>query len=266
MSSSEALQASHQANIQDQFSRQAEIFAAAPELHNDDVLALLVNAADPGPTDATLDIACGPGTVCIAMARHARRSVGLDATEAMLAQARRLAAEAGVANVEWRQGDVYALPFEDACFDIVTCRFAFHHFERPADALREMARVCVPGGRILVCDAVASDDPRKAEAFNRMELLRDPSTVAFRPLATLLDLFAREGLPKPEVRFFQIPAEREKMVTRSFPADDDYDGLRAMITDSVAGDAMGMGARFEDGTVLLAYPSVVLVSVKPGAA
>jgi len=253
----------HDARIQDQFSRQAEMFAAAPELHNDEVLALLVNAANPTSIDIALDVACGPGTISIAMARRVARVVGLDATEAMLSQARRLATQSGVHTAEWRQGDVYALPFENASFSIVTCRFAFHHLERPVDALHEMVRVCRPGGKILVCDAVPSDEPRKAKAFNQMERLRDPSTVEFRPLATLLALFAQAGLPKPEMRFFQIAAEREQMVTRSFPANDDYDGLRKMITDSVEGDTLGVGARVDGDTMVFAYPSVILLSVKP---
>jgi ubiquinone/menaquinone biosynthesis C-methylase UbiE len=80
----------------------------------------------------------------------------------MLAQARALAEARSVGNVSWRQGDVYALPFEDGSLDIVTCRFAFHHFTDPQAALQEMVRVCRPGGMILVCHTVASDDRAKA--------------------------------------------------------------------------------------------------------
>src|SRR4051794_35246500 len=158
MSSPTRFAAAHAARIQDQFSRQAEQFAVAPALHNDEVLSLLVAAANPVPTDTALDVACGPGTVSIALAKRVQRAVGLDATVAMLSQARRLAAEACVQNADWCQGDVYNLPFADASFSIVTCRFAFHHLQRPEDALREMVRVCRPRGTVLVCDAVASDD------------------------------------------------------------------------------------------------------------
>jgi ubiquinone/menaquinone biosynthesis C-methylase UbiE len=253
----------HEARIRKQFSRQAKLFADAPELHSEAALALLVEMATPRSTDETLDVACGPGSVVVAMARHARNSIGLDATAAMLAEARRLAAAQAVPNVEWRQGDVYALPFESNRFGIVTCRFAFHHFERPAAALREMIRVCKRGGSIVVCDAIASDNPKKAETFNRMERLRDPSTVEFRPLDALLTLFATGGLPPPERRFFQVPAERDQMVRRSFPVGGDYDGLRRMIDASVDGDAMDLGARRCGDTVLFHYPSVILSAIKP---
>jgi len=113
MSSPTRFAAAHAARIQDQFSRQAEQFAVAPALHNDEVLSLLVAAANPVPTDTALDVACGPGTVSIALAKRVQRAVGLDATVAMLSQARRLAAEACVQNADWCQGDVYNLPFAD---------------------------------------------------------------------------------------------------------------------------------------------------------
>jgi len=254
---------SHAATIVDQFSRQAELFAKSPALHNAAALTLLVDAGEPQPNDDVLDIACGPGSVVVAFASRVRRSVGLDATQAMLAEARSLAAARHLNNTEWYQGDVYHLPFEATCFDIVSCRFAFHHFERPERALAEMARVCRPGGRIVLCDAVASDDPAKAAAFNRMERHRDPSTVAFRPLAFLRQLFANAGLPAPSSKTYQVPAERERLIAMSFPVNDDREQLRRMLNASVDGDSMGLGSRREGDTVCFAYPAVILVARKP---
>ena len=163
-------------------------------------------------------------------------------------------------------GDVYALPFADGAFDVVSCRFALHHLQQPAKALAEMIRVCRGGGRgrVVVCDAVASDDAAKAAAFNRMERHRDPSTVEFRPLAFLLDLFRDAGLPQPTARFYQVPAERDRLVAASFPSNDDRALLRTMIDQSVDGDTMGVNARRDGATVRFDYPAVVLVAVKGG--
>jgi ubiquinone/menaquinone biosynthesis C-methylase UbiE len=254
---------SHASKIHDQFSRQAKGFAASPSLHNEDALKLLVDAAAPAPDDASLDVACGPGSVVAAFAARVRRAAGLDATEEMLAQARKLAADKGLANVEFHRGDVYALPFAQASFDIVSCRFALHHFEEPKRAFAEMIRVCRRGGRIVLCDGLASDDPAKAGAFNRMELHRDPSTVEFRTLGYLVDLFAAAGLPPPSRAFYRVPVERERLISGSFPAGDDRVLLRSMINDSVDGDLLGMDTRRDGDTVLLSYPSVILVARKP---
>jgi ubiquinone/menaquinone biosynthesis C-methylase UbiE len=257
-----AAAATHAANIADQFTRQAHGFARAQPLHNQAALDLVVDAAHPSATDRTLDVACGPGSVVLAFARHVAHAEGLDATPAMLDEARQAAARAGAFNVEWHQGDVYALPFAEETFDIVSCRFSFHHLEQPARAFAEMVRVAKPGGRIALCDALASDDPAKAAAFNRMERFRDPSTVEFRTLALLRGLFVLAGLPEPEARFYGVPFDLETMVARSFPLNDDRAGLRAMLEACVEGDTMGLGARREGDTAWFAYPAVVLVAAK----
>jgi len=253
----------HRALIDDQFTRQAARFAASPALHNEAALELLVEASGVQSHDETLDVACGPGTVVAAFARRARRSVGLDATQAMLDQARSLESKLGLKTVAWHQGDVYALPFGDGAFDIVSCRFAFHHFEEPGRALGEMKRVCRPGGVIVVCDGLASDDPAKAAALTAFERFRDPSTVAFRPLGFYLDLFAAVGLPKPRQSFYQVPVEREALIAASFPVGDDYVALRRMIDEAVEGDRLGMNARRSGDTVRMSYPSAILAATKP---
>jgi len=252
----------HDAAVADQFTRQAAQFAASPALHNQAALDILVGAARPQPDDVSLDVACGPGSVVCAFAGHVRRATGLDATEAMLGEARRLAAAAGLDNVAWRAGDAYALPFADGTFDIVSCRYAFHHLEAPDAAFAEMIRVCRPGGRVVLCDAVCSDDPAKAAAFNAMERHRDPSTVEFRTLAWHLALFRDAGLPEPRLSRYPVPAELERLIAMAYPEGDDRAGLRAMIEASVEGDAMGVNARREGETVRFEYPAVVLVAVK----
>jgi SAM-dependent methyltransferase len=257
-----AVDPTHAAAIADQFTRQAALFATAPALHDKAALDLLVDAARPLATDVALDVACGPGSVVLAFAGRVRRAVGLDATAAMLDEARRAAAKSGAANVEWHPGDVYALPFADGTFDIVSCRFAFHHLEQPARAFAEMVRVARPGGRIVLCDAVASDDPAKAAAFNRMERFRDPSTVEFRPLAYLVGLFAAAGVPAPEARFYQLPVERDRLIARSFPLGDDRAALRAMLDAAVDGDPMGARARRDGATMWFEYSAAVLVAVR----
>jgi ubiquinone/menaquinone biosynthesis C-methylase UbiE len=261
MTQNESAAAAHDALIRDQFTRQAEGFAAVPALHSAEALAMLVTAANPGPEHTTLDIACGPGSVVVAMSKRARHATGLDATAAMLDQARALAAAEGRENLTWVEGNVYALPFEPESFDIVTCRFAIHHFARPLSALAEMARVCRAGGVVLVCDAIASDDKAKAAAFNEMERHRDPSTVEFLTLRALRDLFAAADLPPPLETAFQVPDEAATAVTRSFP--DDAAKVLHMFEAAVEGDGMGLNTRREGDRILFAYPCVILTAVKP---
>jgi ubiquinone/menaquinone biosynthesis C-methylase UbiE len=259
-------QAAHEREINDQFSRQAAGFAAAKELHADDVVALVVEAARPKPGDKAIDLCCGTGSVACAIAKRAEYVVGLDATESMLDKSRDLARREGIGNVEWRAGDVYQTPFADGSFDIVTCRFAFHHLEHPALAFAEMVRLATPGGRVVLCDAYASDDPEKAAAFNAMDVFRDPSTAGHRPLAFLRRLFEATGLGDPEIVRFEVPYLAHEFVARSFPLNDDRAGLLAMIEASVDGDTMDLGARRSPEGVRFVFRSAVLSAVKAGFA
>jgi SAM-dependent methyltransferase len=254
----------HDRAIVHYFTQQAAIFAAGPELHGDAVLSLIVDAAAPRPSDTAIDLACGPGSVVCALAESVAHATGLDTTPAMLDQARTLASRKNLDNVSWLNGDVYAVPCEAGSFDIVTCRFAIHHFTDPSAAFAEMVRLAKPGGRIVVCDGVASSDPFKAAAFNAMEHWRDPSTVEFRTEAYLRKLFGDAGLGEPAARHFQVPYLAHELVAGSFPKGGDRAGLIALIEGSVDGDALGMGARRTSEGVRIAFPSIVLSAVKPG--
>src|SRR5215831_973322 len=165
----------HRSRILDQFTRQAVPFAEARAIRNQEALDKIVKMAEAGAEDTSLDVACGPGLLVCAFARVVRHAVGIDLTPAMLEQARKTQAEQGLQNITWHQGDGTALPFPDAHFSIVSSRFAFHHLENPLAALQEMARVCKPGGRIVVADMAPA--PGKADALNHEERLRDPSHV-----------------------------------------------------------------------------------------
>jgi ubiquinone/menaquinone biosynthesis C-methylase UbiE len=154
--------AGHQERILDQFTRQATPFSTANTITDANALRMIVEAAAPGPGDTVLDVACGGGIIVCAFAPEVKHATGIDMTPAMLDRARALAAEKGVANVSWDQGDVGSLPYADGTFDIVVTRFSMHHFLDPISVLREMLRVCAPGGRVVVVDMYASDEPAKA--------------------------------------------------------------------------------------------------------
>ncbi len=101
----------------------------------------------PGPGEVALDLATGTGDLAIGLARRvgpAGRVVGLDFSAGMLAIARERPEGAGV---DWREGDMLALPFPDASFDVVTVGFGLRNVTDLDLALREIARVLKPGGR-----------------------------------------------------------------------------------------------------------------------
>src|SRR5262249_2932034 len=146
-----------------------------------------------GPGSHVLDVACGPGLVALHLAGAAAHVTGLDVTPAMLDKARELQRGRGRANLSWALGRAEALPHADASFDAVVTRFSFRPLLGPAAALSEMARVCRPGGRVVVCD-VHTTTPGQAAAYDRLERLRDPSHVHALRLDELRALMADAGL------------------------------------------------------------------------
>lgn len=253
----------HRDRIVEQFTRQAVPFSTAPAIRDERALAGLVAASGAGPDDTVLDVACGPGLVVAAFARVARHATGIDVTPAMLARAREVCA--GLDNVTLAQGDVLPLPWADGAFSIVVSRFAFHHFPDPAAVLAEMRRVCRPGGRVVVCDLVASDDPAKAAAFHRIEMLRDPSHVRALPLAELRALFPAAGLAPAATTMTSLRFELEGMLARSFPDPGDVPAIRAAYVAAVADDALGLGTRRVGEEIHAAYTVAILVAERGGA-
>ena len=250
-------------SILDQFTRQATVFSTAPAIADEDALRMIVEAVRPAPDDTLLDVACGPGLVVCAFAPHVREATGIDVTPAMLDRARQLAADKGLANVAWRQADVLSLPYDDGSFTIVTTRFSFHHFLDPAAVLREMVRVCAPGGRIVVVDDYASEDPAKAAAFNRLERLRDPSHARCLTLTELKGLFAAVGLPEPDANFYELRGEVAGLLARSFPNPGDDVEITEMFKAAAADDRLGVPVRLDGEKIHYAYPVAILAATRP---
>jgi ubiquinone/menaquinone biosynthesis C-methylase UbiE len=251
----------HEERIKDQFTRQAVPFSTSEQIRNEDALNRIVEMAQAGPDDTVLDVACGPGLLACAFARVTRHVTGIDLTPKMLVQARQLQQKQGLENLTWREGDVQPLPYPNVSFSIVSSRFAFHHFLDPLAVLKEMRRVCRPGGRIVVADSAPAAE--KADAFNRMERLRDPSHVRALPPEELSDLFAAAGLPSPRMRRDLLPYELESLLARSFPADGDADRIRQLFAQSLEDDSLGVAPVRKDGEIRFSFPTVILASSVP---
>ena len=94
-----------------------------------------------------LDVACGTGVVAITAARAGARISAVDLTPELLERARESARLANL-EIDWHEGDVEQLPFEDATFDVVLSQYGHMFAPRPDVAVSEMLRVLKPGGTI----------------------------------------------------------------------------------------------------------------------
>ncbi|SMB98883.1 Methyltransferase type 11 [Hymenobacter roseosalivarius DSM 11622] len=110
----------------------------------------IIQALGIKPTDTVLDIAAGTGEpgLTIAALTSSGKVVITDLAAGMLEVARDKARKKGITNYETVVCDVSELPFADATFDAVSCRFGFMFFPDMLLAAKEMARVLKPGGKI----------------------------------------------------------------------------------------------------------------------
>jgi SAM-dependent methyltransferase len=103
-----------------------------------------------GSVDA-LDAGCGTGFLCFELAARGHRVTGVDFAPAMLAEARRKAAERAV-SVRFEEADAEQLPFPGASFDLAISRHVLWTLPHPEPAIDEWIRVLRPGGRLVVVD------------------------------------------------------------------------------------------------------------------
>ncbi len=183
--------------VQEQFTTRVPIYdRRSAWILDPGILRTMVEACD-APEDARLlDVCCGTGAVGEAFAGRVARREGLDLTPAMLEKARtRLDAV--------HQGSAYALPFEDASFDLAVSRQALHFFDRPARVIEEMARILKPGGQIILGQRVPYGDVDAAfmEEINR---LKQPQIRTFMRVEHLSYGLTRGGLSNPQWREYHL--------------------------------------------------------------
>jgi len=105
------------------------------------------------PGISVLDCGCGPGSITRDIAKQVSpgKVTGVDVNADQVAAAAREAKSQGIANVEFRQGSAYALPFADDSFDAVFSHALLEHLKEPVKAAIEFGRILKPGGMLGVC-------------------------------------------------------------------------------------------------------------------
>jgi SAM-dependent methyltransferase len=131
--------------------------ARANERLDDQARALLelLHAGTAYPAGSlVLEAGCGVAAQTVTLAQRSpdARFLSIDLAEDSVAAARRRVEAAGVTNVELRQADIFALPFDAASFDHVFVCFVLEHLDRPVEALEILREVLRPGGTITVIE------------------------------------------------------------------------------------------------------------------
>jgi ubiquinone/menaquinone biosynthesis C-methylase UbiE len=155
--------------------------------------ARLLDQLDPQPGQRILDLACGTGTLALAITEREPgvTVIGVDGDPEMLARAR-----AKAPGVQFDEALAQELPYEDASFDAVVTSLFLHHLTRDLKqaALAEVARVLRPGGELHVADWGPPGDPLMATLFMGVRLLDGMDPTRDNAQGRLPELFEQAGL------------------------------------------------------------------------
>lgn len=242
----------HKERVRSQFGATAADYVASPGHRTGQDLQRLVEMADPTGTEDALDIATGGGHTALAIAPHVKSVVASDFTPQMLEAAREFITGQGVSNVTFEIADAENLPFEDASFDIVTCRIAPHHFGDVQSFCSEVARVLRPGGRFVLMDSISPDDDELDAFINELEWRRDTTHVRSYTVVEWQTFIEGAGLAVEQVEFVDRVHDYRTWTARSRMTDE----AKAALDRWVLGQPVAVIEYFDiriDGVEILSF-------------
>jgi|SRR3974390_3459067 len=160
--------------VQEQFGKNAAGYLTSTPHALGKSLERLVVLTAPQKSWRALDVATGGGHVAYTFAPHVARVWATDITQEMLDLVKGEAEKRGLSNIRTTYAKAEALPFEDASFDLITCRIAPHHFDSIPHFLDEVHRVLAPSAVFAMVDNVVPDGS-VGDYVNAFERFRDPS-------------------------------------------------------------------------------------------
>lgn len=252
----------HKAIVREEFTRQADAYARAAVITDEDRLARLVGEIAPGRDDRVIEIATGPGYVAMALAMTCREVVGVDLTEAPLRIAERNRHSRRLTNVSFRTADAEALPFDDGEFNVAVCRFAFHHFEHPEQVLAEMCRVSGPGATIAIEDLYASEFQARASYYNHFERLRDHSHTRVLAPTELITIMVGAGIELQRMYSDELVVEMETWLQSAQTSAKDAAEVRRLLEDDMRRNLSGARPLLRDGNIIFHQGTLALIGRK----
>jgi ubiquinone/menaquinone biosynthesis C-methylase UbiE len=259
--------------VQQQFGANAANYATS-EVHAIGAsLARLIELVRPQKHWHVLDIATGAGHTAAAFAPHVASVVASDVTEEMLAEAGKLARRKGLANIEIMTAEAEQLPFEDASFDLVTCRIAAHHFRDVLVSLAEARRVLKTGGIFAFVDNLAPDMATtpgfsQAElaaagaAYNALEKARDPSHGRALTVAEWRGVFTRAGFAIEQQELLAKPMLFSAWCRNTGVAAATVPKLEAMVRDADDCLRAFLDPQSVNGDIRMVFRELVLIARK----
>src|SRR5689334_22563998 len=155
-----------------------------------------------------LDLGCGDGTTALPAAKLGADVLGVDIAANLVAAGNKRAAEQGLRNLRFQEGDACDLKeLQDRSFDLVVSIFGAMFAPKPGDVAKSMVRVTKPGGRIVMGNWIPNDPTLVAQILKISSAYSPPPPEGFiSPMtwgveANVIERFAAAGVPKEKISF-----------------------------------------------------------------
>jgi SAM-dependent methyltransferase len=215
------------------------------------------------PSFSVLDVAAGTGLLSQAVAPKVKRVVALDVTHEMITEGYKKVQQSGMRNIIFVLGAAEALPFPAGTFDLVMTRFSFHHLRRPEAVLREMKRVCRPGGKVAVVDLLASADDKLRARYNFLERLRDSSHTEALCQRQMESMATKLGLKTMSFSSRRVKMDFEEWLDFAHAGPAARETIRAALQQELQGaEPTGFQPLIEKGRLVFRHTWGVLVAGK----
>jgi ubiquinone/menaquinone biosynthesis C-methylase UbiE len=214
--------------VKQQFGRSAESYVTSEVHAKGWTLARMVELVEPQADWQMLDVATGGGHTARLFAPHVQHVTVSDLTPEMLVSAEKHLTESGITNTTYQLANALDLPFDDACFDLVTCRIAPHHFPDVFPFLQECKRVLKPGGILAIVDNIVPEGAG-GDYINAFEKLRDPSHVRCLSKEAWLQELYGTGFTLLHHEEGRMKMEFDSWATRMNVSDDDRLRLKVLL-------------------------------------
>lgn len=166
-------------------------------IKDDSHLSLLLDLVNCGKYNKILDIGTGTGYLAFPLAEQFPTAsvCGIDIADAIVEKNNATVKEKGISNLSFQAFDGIRYPFSDESVDLVVTRYAFHHFPDVVNAIQQMNKVLVRGGKVLVSDPMRNenDDNRIIDRFMRV---KKDGHIQFYSSNELDELFTDNGFTK----------------------------------------------------------------------
>lgn len=166
-------------------------------IKDDNHLSLLLDLVNGGKYNKILDIGTGTGYLAFPLAEQFPTAsvCGIDIAEVIVEKNNVTVKEKGIHNLSFQVFDGLKYPFSDESVDLIVTRYAFHHFPDVVNAIQQMNRVLVKGGKVLISDPMRNEKDENGIIDNFMRVKKD-GHIRFYSSNELDKLFTSNGFSK----------------------------------------------------------------------